>query len=61
MTSRITHATPAAAYAHASNRYWEGDVDTKDVVDLGCRDIAQQLIVDNPFINVGQTVNTRDL
>lgn len=49
--ARITHATPAAAYAHAASRYWEGDVDMKDVTG-GCRDIAQQLIKENPRINV---------
>ena len=25
-TTRITHATPAAAYAHAPDRKWEGSV-----------------------------------
>lgn len=49
-TARITHATPAAAYAHVSNRYWEGDVNTQGVTT--CRDIAQQLVDDNPHINV---------
>lgn len=24
-TSRVTHATPAALYAHSPNRYWESD------------------------------------
>jgi len=51
-TARISHATPAAAYAHASDRYWEGDVDTKTVVDKGCIDISRQLIEDNPDIDV---------
>ncbi|XP_053391981.1 alkaline phosphatase, tissue-nonspecific isozyme-like [Mercenaria mercenaria] len=50
-TSRITHATPAAAYAHAPDRYWEGDVNTAEI-EGGCRDIAQQLIDDNKDINV---------
>lgn len=49
-TARITHATPAAAYAHVSNRYWEGDVNTIGKTD--CDDIALQLIKDNPNINV---------
>ncbi|XP_052791686.1 alkaline phosphatase-like [Mya arenaria] len=50
-TARITHATPAAAYAHSADRYWEGDVDTQDITG-GCRDIAQQLVDDNGFIDV---------
>ena len=25
-TARITHATPAALYAHSAERYWEGDL-----------------------------------
>lgn len=50
-TARITHATPAASYAHSASRDWEGDVDMKDVTG-GCRDIAQQLIRENQQINV---------
>ncbi|KAL4220999.1 hypothetical protein ACF0H5_019262 [Mactra antiquata] len=50
-TSRITHATPASAYAHAADRYWEGDVDTQSITG-GCRDIAQQLVDDNKHFNV---------
>lgn len=50
-TARITHATPAAAYAHSADRYWEGDVDTQNI-EGGCRDIAQQLVDDNKNINV---------
>ncbi|EDS29464.1 alkaline phosphatase [Culex quinquefasciatus] len=39
-TTRITHATPAVAYAVAGARYWEDDGDTPD----GCTDIAAQLV-----------------
>lgn len=39
-TTRVTHATPAASYAHSASRYWESDVGTAD----GCDDIALQLI-----------------
>jgi len=43
-TARITHATPAAVYAHSAERYWEGNLylPTADW-DRGCRDIAFQL------------------
>ncbi|CAH1240806.1 ALPL [Branchiostoma lanceolatum] len=53
VTSRITHATPAATYAYAANRAWEhdGKVPT-EAQSLGCTDIALQLVEDNPYINV---------
>jgi alkaline phosphatase len=44
-TARITHATPAAAYAHAPNRDWEADSNLPaTAVSDGCRDIARQLV-----------------
>ncbi len=44
-TARLTHATPAATYAHAPDRNWESD----DVLPAaaraaGCRDIASQFV-----------------
>lgn len=39
-TTRVTHATPAAAYAKSSSRYWESD----EGVPEGCNDIAYQMI-----------------
>jgi alkaline phosphatase len=42
-TTRITHATPAAVYAHTSSRYWESD-DGKKGKFADCDDIANQLI-----------------
>lgn len=47
-TTRITHATPAAAYAHAAHREWENN----QAISSACRnnpsstarDIAQQLV-----------------
>jgi alkaline phosphatase len=38
--TRITHATPAATYANAGHRSWEGN----EGVPTGCSDIALQLI-----------------
>lgn len=44
-TTRITHATPAATYAHTSERNWESDADMpKQAIAQGCKDIAQQLV-----------------
>ena len=44
-TATITHATPAATYAHAAERNWEDDSAlSEEAVAAGCRDIARQLI-----------------
>jgi alkaline phosphatase len=48
-TARITHATPAAMYAHTPNRDWEADSDMpEEAMTAGCADIASQL-VDFPY------------
>lgn len=41
-TARITHATPAATYAHTANRDWEGDADKPAGATVP--DIAAQLV-----------------
>ncbi len=41
-TARLTHATPAATYAHTSNRDWEANSELPD--DTKVKDIAAQLI-----------------
>lgn len=46
--TRITHATPAAAYAHAANRRWECDSYLPRNLDSNCKDIARQLIEEEP-------------
>ncbi len=44
-TARLTHATPAANYAHTANRDWEADTDlTDEAKQNGCTDIAAQLL-----------------
>lgn len=40
-TSRITHATPACAFAHSAARYWEN---ANEILDQPCVDIASQLV-----------------
>jgi alkaline phosphatase len=44
-TTRITHATPAATYAHSPHRDWEfdGTIPPNEAA-RGCRDIARQLV-----------------
>jgi alkaline phosphatase len=44
-TARVTHATPASAYAKSSDRNWEDDKDMEQAdIDMGCIDIAAQLV-----------------
>jgi len=44
-TARITHATPAATYAHTPNRDWESDAElSAEARANGCKDIARQLV-----------------
>lgn len=44
-TARLTHATPAATYAHSPDRNWENDADLPQAAKAaGCADIAQQLL-----------------
>ncbi len=44
-TARLTHATPAATYAHVPERNWEDDHDlSQEAIDNGCKDIARQLV-----------------
>ena len=48
-TTRITHATPAASYAHSAHRDWEADINLPPELNQDlCKDIARQLIEDDP-------------
>ncbi|XP_018019831.1 membrane-bound alkaline phosphatase isoform X2 [Hyalella azteca] len=54
-TTRITHATPGAAYASSAQREWECDAKMKQEADpsvLHCKDIARQLVEDQPGMNL---------
>jgi predicted amidohydrolase len=49
-TTRVTHATPAATFAHTANRDWESDADMPDAaIAAGCIDLARQLGVVIPL------------
>ncbi|MEL1265179.1 alkaline phosphatase [Pseudoxanthomonas putridarboris] len=49
-TARLTHATPAATYAHVPHRDWENDTDLPpEALAAGCRDIAHQLLASARF------------
>ncbi|NWH76887.1 PPBT protein, partial [Piaya cayana] len=52
-TTRVTHATPSAAYAHSANRDWYSDGEMPpDALAGGCKDIALQLVENIPDIEV---------
>ncbi|XP_053307547.1 alkaline phosphatase, tissue-nonspecific isozyme-like [Spea bombifrons] len=52
-TTRVTHATPAAAYAHSADRDWYSDSDMPpEAIAEGCKDIAWQLVENVPDIEV---------
>ncbi|KAL1123148.1 hypothetical protein AAG570_002235, partial [Ranatra chinensis] len=46
-TTRVTHATPAALYAHSADRKWECDMTMPDNATI-CQDIATQLVQESP-------------
>lgn len=57
-TTRLTHATPAATYAHLPDRDWEHDrMVPPDAAAAGCRDIAHQFVEprvgDGPEVALG--------
>lgn len=44
-TTRLTHATPGATFAHSANRNWENDTQVpEDARAQGCIDIARQMM-----------------
>ncbi|XP_076467438.1 alkaline phosphatase, tissue-nonspecific isozyme-like isoform X2 [Babylonia areolata] len=50
-TTHVTHATPAAAYAHTPEREWESDAQmwfASDLCKAKVKDIASQLVEDAP-------------
>lgn len=56
-TTRVTHASPAGAFAHTAHRDWESDKNMKDYAHENkvnithCDDIAKQLITKDPGRN----------
>ncbi|XP_058828962.1 alkaline phosphatase 4-like [Topomyia yanbarensis] len=47
-TTRVTHATPAAAYAHSFSRNWECNAKIPDSMQNKTKDIARQLVENAP-------------
>lgn len=59
-STRVTHATPGATYAHVTDRDWECDgnipIECKDVV----KDIARQLVEDEPGASINVSTDTEN-
>ncbi|MEE6482396.1 hypothetical protein FKM82_013233 [Ascaphus truei] len=52
-TTHVTHATPAAAYAHSADRNWYSDREMPpEAITQGCKDIARQLVENIPDMEV---------
>lgn len=51
-TTRVTHATPSALYAHVPNRKWECEAKVPALARERCKDIARQLVEDSPGKNI---------
>lgn len=48
-TTRVVHATPSVLYAAVADRRWECEASMPaDAINLGCKDIARQLVEDWP-------------
>ena len=56
-TTRVTHATTAAAYAKSASRYWEDDEKLPSDTRPACKDIARQLVEDEPGRNINVSLN----
>ncbi|XP_045592054.1 alkaline phosphatase isoform X1 [Procambarus clarkii] len=50
--TRITHGTPSALYARSPSRYWEDDAKIPAHSHASCKDIARQLIENEPGKNI---------
>jgi alkaline phosphatase len=51
-TTRVTHATPSGLYAHIADRNWESDSFMAEYKNCTVKDIARQLIEDEPGRNI---------
>ncbi len=61
-TARLTHATPAATYAHATERDWEDVSDMpQTAVEAGCEDIASQFVSFREHLTQKSGVNVNGL
>ncbi|XP_064099757.1 alkaline phosphatase-like [Macrobrachium nipponense] len=50
--TRLTHGTPSALYAKSPSRYWEDDAKVPSQTQVTCKDIARQLVENEPGKNI---------
>ncbi|XP_047496149.1 alkaline phosphatase, tissue-nonspecific isozyme-like isoform X3 [Penaeus chinensis] len=50
--TRLTHGTPSALYARSPSRYWEDDAKVPVHAHATCKDIARQLVENEPGRNI---------
>ncbi|CAL4094222.1 unnamed protein product [Meganyctiphanes norvegica] len=50
--TRLTHGTPSALYGHSASRYWEDDSKMPSHNRAACKDLARQLVEDDPGRNI---------
>ncbi|XP_066983168.1 alkaline phosphatase-like [Macrobrachium rosenbergii] len=50
--TRLTHGTPSALYAKTPSRYWEDDAKVPPRSHAACKDIARQLVENQPGRNI---------
>ncbi|XP_066942678.1 alkaline phosphatase-like [Macrobrachium rosenbergii] len=50
--TRLTHGTPSALYAKTPSRYWEDDTKVPAESQSACKDIARQLVENQPGRNI---------
>ena len=60
-TTRVTHATPGALYSHSASRYWESDDKLSPNARGLCKDIARQLVEDEPGRSLNVCANYEPL
>uniref|UniRef100_UPI00358EF87B alkaline phosphatase-like isoform X1 n=1 Tax=Myxine glutinosa TaxID=7769 RepID=UPI00358EF87B len=58
-TTRVTHATPGASYAHSADRDWMSDAEMPEDARSFSKDIAQQLLENIPNIETASYVWNR--
>lgn len=57
-STRVTHATPGATYAHVTDRDWECDGNIPEECREVVKDIARQLVEDEPGASINVSTDT---
>ncbi|KAG8272409.1 hypothetical protein J6590_041705 [Homalodisca vitripennis] len=59
--TRVSHATPAALFAHSASRYWEDDSKVPPGARKVCKDITRQLVENEPGRSINEGVQGHSL